>query len=145
MGKKLRIIFVEDIPSDIDLIYRELNKNRFIYIPEHVETREAFKSALEKCVPDLILSDYSLPSFDGASALRIKQEICPDIPFIVVSGTIGEENAVELIRNGATDYVLKDRLFTLGPKITRALDEANKKNREKNRRRKIKDTVQSAV
>ncbi|MEK7198687.1 MAG: hypothetical protein AAB212_02045, partial [Bacteroidota bacterium] len=81
-----------------------------------------------------ILSDYSLSSFDGVTAFHIKQRICPDIPFIIVSGTIGEENAVELIKNGVTDYALKDKLFALSPKVTRAL-----KNTEEMKEKRIAD------
>ncbi len=130
MGKSLKILFIEDLASDIDLLYFELKRNKFAYSSVHVQTSDAFKDALEHFDPDIILSDYSLPSFDGLTALTIKQEISPDIPFIIVSGTIGEENAVQLIKNGATDYVMKDKLFTLIPKINRALEEAQKK-REK--------------
>ncbi len=126
MDKVLKILFIEDLASDIDLLYFELKRNKLPYVSEHVQTREAFESALEKFTPDIILSDFALPSFDGLTALQIKQEKNPDIPFILVSGTIGEENAVQLIKNGATDYVLKDKLFTLIPKIARALEDAQK-------------------
>ncbi len=131
MKKELKIIFVEDMDSDIDLIYRELKRSGIIYISEHVKTAEAFERALERMEPDIILSDYSLPSFDGLSAYRIKQKKYPDIPFIIVSGTIGEENAVALIKEGVTDYALKDKLFTLSSKIARALDDTKKKKEKR--------------
>jgi signal transduction histidine kinase len=95
-----------------------------VFTAEVLQTREAFEEILQHTVPDLILSDYSLPTFDALSAFNIKQEICPEVPFIIVSGTIGEENAVELIKNGVTDYALKDKLFTLPIKISRALTNA---------------------
>jgi DNA-binding NtrC family response regulator len=134
MKKKLKIVFIEDSDYDIDLVYHQLNKSKIKYISEHVKTGEALEHVLAKCKPDIILSDYALPSFDGLSAFHIKQKIYPDIPFIIVSGTIGEENAVELIKNGVTDYVLKDKLFTLPHKIDRALEDA-----EKERQKRIAD------
>ncbi len=127
MGKALRILFIEDMESDIDLLYFELKRNKYPYVSQHVQNREEFESALESFKPEIVLSDFSLPSFDGLTALRLKQIKYPDVPFIIVSGTIGEENAVQLIKNGATDYVMKDKLFTLIPKITRALEDAEKK------------------
>ncbi|HET6990244.1 MAG TPA: response regulator [Bacteroidia bacterium] len=127
---KIKIIVLEDNPADVELILRELKKSELSFTTTIVQTREAFISALNSFVPDIILSDYSLPSFDGASAFAIKKKKYPDVPFIIVSGTIGEENAVELIKNGVTDYVLKDKLFSLNPKILRALKEA-KETREK--------------
>ncbi len=131
MEKSLKILFIEDLASDIDLLYFELRRNKVPYTSEHVQTREDFELALDTFKPDIVLSDFALPSFDGLTALQIKQEKYPDIPFILVSGTIGEENAVELIKNGATDYVLKDKLFTLIPKIGRALEDAQKKKEKR--------------
>src|SRR5207245_11738531 len=83
-----------------------------------------FRAALEQKVCDLILSDYSVPGYDGPSALALAREQCPDIPFLFVSGRIGDEVAVECLKAGATDYVLKDRLARLVPAIRRALNEA---------------------
>ena len=94
--------------------------NRF-YLPSE------FEQALEHFKPDLILSDYSLPSFDAVTAFRLKQQYDPGIPFIIVSGIIGEENAVELIKDGVTDYVSKGNLFTLGTKLNRALTDVDAK------------------
>src|SRR5207245_309019 len=83
-----------------------------------------FRAALEQKVCDLILSDYSVPGYDGPSALALAREQCPDIPFLFVSGRIGDEVAIECLKAGATDYVLKDRLARLVPAIRRALKEA---------------------
>ena len=124
MDKKLRILFLEDVPSDAELIARELRKAKLAFSSERVETKEAFVREIEKFKPHLILADYSLPTFDGLSALAIAQEKCPDVPFIFVSGSIGEEFAIETLKKGATDYVLKDRLSPLVPTVRRALDEA---------------------
>jgi signal transduction histidine kinase len=132
MNEDLKILLLEDNPSDADLLLRGLRKSGMVFTAEVLQTREAFEETLQHIVPDLILSDYSLPSFDAFSAFNIKQAICPEVPFIIVSGTIGEENAVELIKNGVTDYALKDKLFTLPTKISRALANAReiKVNRE---------------
>jgi signal transduction histidine kinase len=124
MNEDLKILLLEDNPSDADLLLRGLRKSGMVFTAEVLQTREAFEETLQHIVPDLILSDYSLPSFDALSAFNIKQAICPEVPFIIVSGTIGEENAVELIKNGVTDYALKDKLFTLPTKISRALANA---------------------
>ncbi len=121
----MRILIVEDNSNDIDLLHRELAKAEFHYKTEVVQTRASFENALRTCQPDIILSDFSLPAFSGPAALKMAKEMCPDIPFIVVSGTIGEENAVELIKSGIIDYVLKDKLFSLIPKINRAVKEAD--------------------
>jgi len=124
MTGNLKILIIEDNKSDIDLLHRELKKNGLHFTSEIVETRESFESALDNFIPDIILSDYTLPAFDGVTAFHIKQNKSPDTPFIIVSGSIGEEGAVELIKNGVTDYALKDKLFSLAPKINRALKDA---------------------
>lgn len=89
-----------------------------------VDTRANFIAALEQKNFDLILSDYTIPGFDGREALSLAREKCPHTPFIFVSGTIGEDTAIEALKNGATDYVLKHRLMRLIPAIDRALREA---------------------
>lgn len=122
-----RVLILEHAQEDIELLCYELKKGGFDYVSEIVETRETFTNALTNFQPHIVLSDYSLPTFDGVSAYLIKEQVRPDIPFIIVSGTIGEENAVELIRKGVTDYVLKDKLFTVIPKIKRALKESRER------------------
>lgn len=124
-SNSIKILIVEDSQSDAELIHRELKKSGLIFSSKIVQIREEFESALDNFKPDIILSDYSLPTFDGVTAFHIKQKKHSDIPFIIVSGIIGEENAVALIKNGVTDYALKDKLFTLAPKITRALKHAD--------------------
>ena len=124
VSDKIKILILEDNQNDAELLVRELKKSGLDFSFEHIQTRDAFEYALVNFKPDIILSDYSLPSFDGITAFYIKQKKSPDIPFIIVSGTIGEENAVELIKHGVTDYVLKDKLFSLPQKIIRALKDA---------------------
>jgi DNA-binding NtrC family response regulator len=130
MSGNLKILILEDNQSDADLVRRELKKKGFNFISEIVETRESFEHALENFHPDIILSDYSLSAFDGVTAFNITQNKSPDIPFIIVSGTIGEERSIELIKNGITDYALKDKLFSLTPKISRALKDAEEKKKK---------------
>ncbi len=130
MNRSMKILVVEHDLYDIDLLRYELSRAFPNHIAEVVQTEADFCKALESR-PDIILSDYSLPSFDGTRAFEIKKQLAPDIPFILVSGTIGEENAVELIKNGVTDYALKDKLYALAPKIVRALNEAEEKQYKK--------------
>jgi PAS domain S-box-containing protein/putative nucleotidyltransferase with HDIG domain len=124
LGKELKILILEDMPTDAELMEHELRKAGIAFSSRVVETRGGFIKELKNFEPDLILGDYKLPSFDGLSALKIAKEKCPHIPFIFVSGTIGEELAVEALKMGATDYVLKDKLFKLPLEVRRALKEA---------------------
>ncbi|MBI4195205.1 MAG: EAL domain-containing protein [Betaproteobacteria bacterium] len=120
----LRVLILEDVPTDAELTLRELRKVGIPFVSQRVDAREKFEQALYEFKPDLILSDFSLPaSFDGLMALDIARKALPDIPYVFVSGTIGEDRAVEALKQGATDYVLKDRLNRLVPVIQRALDE----------------------
>ncbi|MGF7038432.1 ATP-binding protein [Mucilaginibacter lappiensis] len=119
-----KILILEDNQSDADLLLRELKKSGLRFTSEIVQTRLAFEHALKNFNPDIILSDYSLPSFDAITAFRIKQSKYPHIPFIIVSGIIGEENVVELIKSGVTDYASKNTLVTLSAKISRALNDS---------------------
>ena len=138
MNNQIKILIIEDYEDDAELLKRQLKKSEFSITSEIVETRETYENALEHFKPDIILSDYSLPSFDGVTAFNIKQQKYPDIPFIIVSSTIGEEKAVELIRNGVTDYVLKENLFGINQKISRALKEAEEKKEKKIAAEKLK-------
>lgn len=127
MDKELRILIVEDMPTDIELFERELRNAGITFQSRSVDTRESLLRELEGFSPDIILSDYTLPSFDGMSALKIVREKSPNIPFIFVSGTLGEEKAIETLKAGATDYVLKERLSRLVPAVHRALREAEER------------------
>ena len=127
MFRQLRVLFVEDRPEDTELEERELRKAGHSILSERVETVDALRHALKEFKPDLILSDFSLPSLDGLSALRIVRESSAETPFIFVSGTIGEERAIESLKSGATDYVLKDHLKSLVVKVERALREVQER------------------
>jgi len=120
--KKLCILIVEDVPSDAELLEFQLRKGGMEYISECVETKEDFLKMLREFKPDLILSDYSLPDFDGMTALRLTQELAPTTPFILVTGSMNEETAVECIKAGAADYILKDHIIRIVPAIKAAFE-----------------------
>ena len=120
----LRVLFVEDSPDDVELIARELTRHGFLCMPGAVETRADFIAALKSGHWDLVLSDHSMKGFGSTEALRILRDLDSDIPFIIVSGTIGEDSAVDAMRAGAHDYVLKQNLRRLGPAVERELREA---------------------
>ncbi|MBU2045297.1 MAG: PAS domain S-box protein, partial [Bacteroidetes bacterium] len=126
-------------------LIRELKKSGFSFSFEIVQTRVTFEYALQHFNPDLILSDFSLPAFDAATAFKIKQEKSPHIPFIIVSGIIGEENAVELIKNGVTDYASKDKLFSLIQKIERALTDAEERKEKEVIAEKLKEQTAALI
>jgi DNA-binding NtrC family response regulator len=130
MKPELKILIIEDNQSDADLLLRELKKNSLNFVHKLVQTRETFEDELKNFKPDIILSDYSLPAFDGFTAFNITQGISPNVPFIIVSGLLGDERAVDLIKYGITDYVLKDKLFSIIPKINRALKEAEERKKK---------------
>jgi signal transduction histidine kinase len=135
--ERLRILFLEDTEADAFLIMRNLRKAGIAFDAVRAATREEYLEALRAAPLDVILSDYALPGFDGMSALTLAQGVCPDTPFIFVTGALGEERAVDTLKAGATDYVLKDRLARLAPAVRRALEEA----RERRKRRQAEDQV----
>ena len=124
MKKPLRVLIVEDSEEDTLLIARELKRGGFDPIHERVETAEAMKAALSKKTWDLMLADYSMPHFSGLEALKLLKESGLDIPFIIVSGSIGEDTAVAAMKAGANDYLMKNKLARLVPAIEQELREA---------------------
>lgn len=140
MEKELRILILEDNPHDAELIRHELRKAGLFFVSERVDTEEGFQKAIADLVPDIILADYSLPQFDGFSALKIAQKRCPDVPFVFVTGTMGEEIAVDALKAGATDYVLKERLSRLVPAVNRALRESHEKAERKRAEDMLRET-----
>ena len=127
----LRILLLEDSPLDAELTMSTLHSAGIAARAKRVETRQEFVDGIAEGNFDIILADYALPTFDGVSALKIAAVQVPDIPFIFVSGSIGEELAIECLKQGATDYVLKDRLVRLAPCVTRALREARDRRERK--------------
>ena len=132
MDKGLRILILEDVPADAELMERELRRAGFGFSSKLVDTREDFLKELKDFAPDIILSDYMLPHFDGMAALEITKELAPTIPFIIVTGSMNEETAVECMKAGAADYVIKDHLARIGPAVEGALE--NKRVREEKAR-----------
>ncbi|MCJ7738821.1 MAG: PAS domain S-box protein, partial [Anaerolineae bacterium] len=122
--KRLSILYLEDNDVDVALVRSNLEAEGIELDLQRVETRAEFVAALEKGKFDIILTDYSLPSFDGMSAVKLAAEMCPEVPVIMISGAIGEEIAVEILKSGATDFVLKQRMERLAPAVERALKEA---------------------
>ena len=124
MNSPLRVLHLEDDGKDAEIIQGVLETGGIVCEVTRVETRDDFIASLEGRGFDLILADFSLPSFDGLSALQLALERCPDVPFIFVSGTLGEEVAIEAVKIGAMDYVLKERLSRIVSSVHRALREA---------------------
>lgn len=124
MSTPVRILHVEDEPYDTEMIQSSLMRDGLDCEISRVETRNELLAAIGAGGFDIILSDFSLPQFDGYAALAVRQDICPDIPFIIISGTLGEEAAIEAFARGATDYILKGRLERLSPSVRRALRES---------------------
>ena len=125
----LRILILEDNPADAELEQRLLAGAGLDFTAVAVDTAASYAQQIDAFHPDVILADFSLPGFSGEGAIKIARERCPDTPVIVVSGAIGDEAAVELIRQGATDYILKDRPGRLAPVIRRAVAEAEQRSR----------------
>src|SRR5438552_817134 len=125
----IQVLFIEDSEIDVELALRSLDQGGFDVSWECVQVEEELKRALSSHRLQAILSDFSMPGFDGMEALRLAKEMAPGVPFIFVSGTIGEERAIEAIRLGATDYVLKDNMRRLGTSVRRALSEASERER----------------
>jgi two-component system, cell cycle sensor histidine kinase and response regulator CckA len=139
----LRILHLEDNPDDRRVVQEWLEEKKFATEFTNADNEAGFVNALEKTTFDIVLSDKSLPGFDGLTALRIVREKFPHIPFVFVTGSMGEEAAIETIKDGATDYVLKDRLSRLIPAVQRAIREAEQE--EKNRQIEEKNREQAAL
>ncbi|HEY6639140.1 MAG TPA: response regulator [Nitrospiraceae bacterium] len=147
MKTPLRLLHLEDDPLDAELITTTLTQGNIPCQSQLVDTRQAFVAALKEGRMDLILADYSIPGFDGMTALTLARQHCPDVPFLFVSATIGEELAIDAMHQGATDYVLKQRLGRLVPSVQRALreldDRAERKRAEEALRQSEKQFRQS--
>ncbi|WP_246697023.1 response regulator [Methylobacterium planeticum] len=144
----LRILHLEDSDLDVELLAAVLDDIDHPYVIERVMTRERFAAAAQSGCHDLILADYVLPTFDGLSALAIARVACPDVPFVFVSGTLGEDVAVEALKGGATDYVTKQRLDRLPRTIVRALAEVRARREQRAAEqalRELNETLETRV
>ncbi|MES2693862.1 MAG: response regulator [Verrucomicrobiota bacterium] len=137
----LHILLLEDNAPHAELIEHFLRNAGLQFSLTRIESREDYLEQLEQRPPDLILSDYALPAFDGYAALAIARERVPDTPFIFVTGTMGEEVAIETLKNGATDYVLKTRLARLGPAVHRALREAAERRERQRAEHQLRESL----
>src|ERR1700716_4746994 len=117
----LRVLLVEDVAADAELELREIKRAGLRVSHRIVDSEKDFLRALREFAPDVILSDFSMPQFDGMDALRLAKELAPATPFVFVSGTMGENYAIRALKNGATDYVLKGNLLRLPAVIERAV------------------------
>src|SRR6201996_4152614 len=122
--QELRLLIVEDVAAEAELAAQQLKWAGLNCAWTRVETEQGLREGLFEVRPHLVISDFSLPGYDGSSALSLVRREAPEVPFIFVSGTIGEERAIEALKAGAVDYVLKTNLARLAPAVKRALDEA---------------------
>lgn len=127
ISRKIKVLVADDSKTDFEIMARELEKIGGQYEFRWVTDRDGFEGALKDYAPDIVLCDYRMPAFDAIEALNIARVMAPDTPFIVVSGAVGEEIVAQVIQRGATDYVLKDKIYRLGPAIMRALQEAKER------------------
>ena len=128
MAAPLRILIVEDVPDDAELALRELKRAGIAFDARRVETAAEYRRELKEFKPQLILADFTMPNFDGTEALAIARGHFPDIPFIFVSGSIGEENAIRALKQGANDYVIKTNLVRLSSAVERAVQEQQERS-----------------
>ena len=119
-ARVLRVLQVEDVETDAELIIHHLKRYGLSLESRRVWTEADFLEAVTSFVPDVILSDYSMPAFDGLRALAMVRELAPGTPFIFVSGSIRPQDAIDALKNGAFDYLLKDDLTRLGPAVEKA-------------------------
>jgi two-component system, NarL family, sensor histidine kinase UhpB len=138
--RDVHILMLEDDAADAELTRFALRKGGLNFSLARVETQGQYLKALAERPPSLILSDYSLPGFNGHDALHIALEKCPETPFIFVTGTMGEEVAIETLKSGATDYVLKTRLSRLMPAVTRALREAEERSQHRRAEEQLRES-----
>ncbi len=138
--RQIKVLLVEDRLEDAEMLLREMHLRGLDVVSRRVDTSEAYEDALATFAPDLILSDYTLPGFDGTDALQIARSRRPDTPFIFVSGTIGEERAIQALKQGAVDYVLKESRARLVPAIERALREADDRDARRWAQRELEES-----
>ncbi len=144
MPAKLHILVLEDNMLDAELAIQALNQAGYTCQWDCVETREAFLARLDGHVYDMVISDYNLPMFDGLSAVQLLRQRDPDLPFILVSGTLGEETAIESLKAGATDYVVKSHLARLPPVVARALRERDEQRQRREAEARYRDLFENA-
>ncbi|MDZ7739522.1 MAG: PAS domain S-box protein [Bacteroidales bacterium] len=138
--KSIKILFAEDLQTDVELAQREIRKGDIAFSHKVVDTEEGFRKALKEFNPDIIISDYSMPSFDGMAALQITRSVDSNIPFIVLTGSMNEETAVACMKAGANDYVIKEHINRLPYAVLEALENS----RARIEREKIEKELQES-
>ena len=138
MKATIRLLLVEDYEEDAHLLLRRLKREGYDIFLERVDTAEGLAAALEDTQWDVVVSDFAMPTFDALEALRLVRKKDPDLPFIIVSGVIGENNAVKIMRAGAQDYVPKDGLARLGAAIEREMRETENRRARKRSEKALK-------
>jgi diguanylate cyclase (GGDEF)-like protein len=128
--RTLRVLLIEDMRADAELVLHHLKRFGMSFVPCRVESEVQLRRTLQEFRPAVILSDYELPGFDGQAALKIAREMAPGVPFLFVSGKMGEEVAIDALHRGAVDYVFKSNLARLGPAVARAVEEAARQRRQ---------------
>lgn len=141
MQQPVRLVIVEDMPMEAEIAVRQLESGGFSCNWKRVESEAVLRRALDEHKPDLILSDFTLPGFDGLSALDVARQVAPDTPFIFLSGTIGEERAIDALQRGAYDYVLKTNMARLVPAVRRALNDASIRRQQRSLEQQLRDIV----
>src|SRR5690606_26630192 len=131
MKNELHILILEDVPEEAILVERALRREKFAYVSRRVDSRDGFEDALKNFEPDIVLSDHALPTFNSIEALELCRKFNPEIPFILVTGTVSEEFAVTCIKRGADDYILKSNLTRLGSAIRNALNHRETEERKR--------------
>jgi diguanylate cyclase (GGDEF)-like protein/PAS domain S-box-containing protein len=137
----VRLLLVEDMPMEAEIAVRQLETGGFTCNWKRVDSEAVLRRALDEHKPDLILSDFTLPGFDGLSALQVSREVSPDTPFIFLSGTIGEERAIDALQRGAYDYVLKTNMARLVPAVRRALNDSSIRRQQRVLEQQLRDIV----
>ena len=140
----IRILILEDNLPDAKLVELELRKGGIVFQSKRVETRDDFISQIEEFTPQIILADYKLPAFTGMEAFTIIKEKGLEVPFIIVSGMLGEDLAVEMLKDGVTDYILKGNLSRLVPAVNRALAETKLQTERKQAEAMIRESERKA-
>jgi len=140
MSDKIKILFVEDLPSDVEIARRALKKEEMDFTDLVVDNEIDYKKSLKEFQPDIVISDYSMPSFDGMSALKILMSFRKEIPFIILTGSMNEETAVECMKAGADDYVIKEHMH----RLPLAVREALKHNQIRIEKERITDALQKS-
>ncbi len=138
--KEIHVLCVEDSPADVVLLNHVLRRGGLKFRSKRVDNRQTFLQEIKENPPDVILSDRGLPSFDGFAALALARDKCPDVPFIFVTGSLGERKAIETLKSGATDYVLKDELDRLVPAVSRALREVEERAALRENQRQLRES-----